>query len=127
MPSKNDRPLLLARRRLNQPQPTGKYRNLQVWILGLCILQFRLSSTDDYTVKIVLRMGGNVALVGRRNLAKRALRKKKFLKGSRSNDWVKGSKGSCELRTFDIFTFAFCQTSASLTLVINYTPMMFLQ
>ena len=31
--------IVLARRRLDQQRPTGKYRNLQVWILGLCMLQ----------------------------------------------------------------------------------------
>ena len=41
--------------------------------------------------------------------------------GSKSNDWLRGSKGFCELRTFSIFAFAFCQTFAHLTLS-SYHP-----
>ena len=34
--------------------------------------------------------------------------------GSRSNDWLKGSKEFCERRPFNIFTIVFYQTSAHL-------------
>ena len=48
-----------------------------------------------------------MALADWRDLAKRALRKKKLPEGSRSNDWLRRSKEFCELRTFNIFTLHF--------------------
>ena len=85
----------------SQPVSIGTYR-CGYWAYACC----RLVEVSQTTIRSRLcsRMGGDVALADWQNLAKRALRKKKLLEGSRSNDWLRGSKGFCELRTFNIFT-----------------------
>ena len=77
---------MLARRRLDQQQPLDKYRNLQVWILGLCMLQFVDVPQTTIWSRMRSMMGLEVAKEG---------------------------------PLIYIFTFAFCQTSAHLILVIS--------
>ena len=58
---KSSRVGVLARRRLDQPQPTGRYWNLQVWILVLCMLQFVKVSQTTIRSKLCSMMGLEIA------------------------------------------------------------------